>query len=76
MATQTLEIQRSSASMWGGKTGIRTLPTVAKYIDTSTCIGCAVSLRSFGRSDSDRSSWSTADCGRPTCCKVLSVESG
>jgi formate dehydrogenase iron-sulfur subunit len=40
MATQTLEIQRSSASMWGTKTGIRTLPTVAKYIDTSTCIGC------------------------------------
>ena len=40
MASQTLEIQRSSASMWGGKTGIRTLPTVAKYIDTSTCIGC------------------------------------
>jgi formate dehydrogenase iron-sulfur subunit len=40
MASQTLEIKRSSASMWGTGTGIRSLPTVAKYIDTSTCIGC------------------------------------
>ncbi|HXH37786.1 MAG TPA: 4Fe-4S dicluster domain-containing protein, partial [Thermoanaerobaculia bacterium] len=40
MASQTLEIKRSSASMWGTKTGIRSLPTVSKYIDTSTCIGC------------------------------------
>jgi formate dehydrogenase iron-sulfur subunit len=40
MASQTLEIKRSSASMWGTSTGIRSLPTVAKYIDTSTCIGC------------------------------------
>ncbi len=40
MATQTLEIKRSSASMWGSHTGIRTSPTVAKYIDTTTCIGC------------------------------------
>jgi len=40
MPAQTLEIKRSSASLWGTTTGIRTLPTVAKYIDTSTCIGC------------------------------------
>ena len=40
MASQTLEIKRSSASMWGTSTGIRSLPTVSKYIDTSTCIGC------------------------------------
>jgi formate dehydrogenase iron-sulfur subunit len=40
MASQTLEIKRSSASMWGTSTGIRSLPTVAKYIDTTTCIGC------------------------------------
>src|ERR1041385_5541832 len=40
MVAQTLEIKHSSASMWGTTTGIRTLPTVAKYIDTSTCIGC------------------------------------
>ncbi|HSY49221.1 MAG TPA: formate dehydrogenase subunit beta [Thermoanaerobaculia bacterium] len=40
MASQTLEIKRSSASMWGTSTGIRSLPTVAKYVDTSTCIGC------------------------------------
>src|SRR5438270_453497 len=26
--------------MWGTGTGIRSLPTVSKYIDTSTCIGC------------------------------------
>jgi formate dehydrogenase beta subunit len=26
--------------MWGTSTGIRSLPTVAKYIDTTTCIGC------------------------------------
>jgi formate dehydrogenase beta subunit len=37
---QSLEIRRSSASMWGGKTGVRQLPVVSKYIDTSTCIGC------------------------------------
>ena len=40
MSTQSLEIRRSSASMWGTKTGMRTVPTVSKYIDTSTCIGC------------------------------------
>src|SRR5437870_3196403 len=40
MASQTLEIKRSSASMWGTGTGIRSLPTVSKYIDTTTCIGC------------------------------------
>ena len=40
MAGQTLEIKRSSAAMWGTHTGIRTTPTVAKYIDTTTCIGC------------------------------------
>ncbi len=40
MAGQTLEIKRSSAAMWGTRTGIRTTPTVAKYIDTTTCIGC------------------------------------
>src|SRR5512141_825337 len=38
--TQTLEIKRSSAAMWGSATGIRSLPGVAKYIDTSTCTGC------------------------------------
>jgi formate dehydrogenase beta subunit len=37
---QTLEIRRSSAGMWGSHTGIRTAATVAKYIDTTTCIGC------------------------------------
>jgi formate dehydrogenase iron-sulfur subunit len=40
MTAQTLEIKRSSASLWGTSTGIRSLPTVAKYIDTTTCIGC------------------------------------
>ena len=40
MTTQALEITRSSASMWGSDTGIRKTPIVAKYIDTSTCIGC------------------------------------
>jgi formate dehydrogenase beta subunit len=35
-----LEIKRSSASLWGEKTGMRRLPVVSKYIDTSTCIGC------------------------------------
>ena len=36
----SLEIRRSSASVWGGLSGIRTLPAVSKYIDTTTCIGC------------------------------------
>jgi formate dehydrogenase beta subunit len=40
MAGQGLEIRRSSASLWGEKTGMRRLPVVSKYIDTSTCIGC------------------------------------
>src|SRR5467141_1609644 len=40
MALQGLEIRRSSASLRGGGTGLRKLPTVAKMIDTSTCIGC------------------------------------
>jgi formate dehydrogenase beta subunit len=40
MSAQTLQIRRSSASLWGGRTGIRQLPVVSKYIDTSTCIGC------------------------------------
>jgi formate dehydrogenase beta subunit len=40
MAVHGLEIRRSSASVWGGKTGIRQLPVVSKFIDTSTCIGC------------------------------------
>jgi formate dehydrogenase iron-sulfur subunit len=40
MAEQTLEIRRSSASLWGERTGLRKAAVVAKYIDTSTCIGC------------------------------------
>lgn len=40
MSVQNLEIRRSSASLWGGLSGMRTLPTVSKMIDTSTCIGC------------------------------------
>jgi formate dehydrogenase iron-sulfur subunit len=40
MSAQTLQIRRSSASLWGGRTGMRQLPVVSKYIDTSTCIGC------------------------------------
>jgi formate dehydrogenase iron-sulfur subunit len=40
MATQPLEIRRSSASTWGSLSGMRSVPKVSKYIDTSTCIGC------------------------------------
>jgi formate dehydrogenase beta subunit len=40
MSTQTLEIRRSSASVLGSLSGLRKATTVAKYIDTSTCIGC------------------------------------
>ena len=40
MGAHRLEIRRSSASLWGEKTGMRHLPVVSKYIDTSTCIGC------------------------------------
>lgn len=40
MTTQPLEVDRSSASPFGIATGIRTKPTVSKYIDTTTCIGC------------------------------------
>ncbi|GAC1535958.1 MAG: formate dehydrogenase subunit beta [Myxococcales bacterium] len=40
MATHSLEIRRSSASLWGGETSLRQVPVVSKLIDTSTCIGC------------------------------------
>jgi len=40
MPIQGLEVLRSSASLRGQRTGIRSLTTVSKYIDTSTCIGC------------------------------------
>ena len=40
MSVQNLEIRRSSASVLGGLSGMRTLPTVSKMVDTSTCIGC------------------------------------
>ncbi|HEX7422004.1 MAG TPA: 4Fe-4S dicluster domain-containing protein, partial [Thermoanaerobaculia bacterium] len=40
MTTQPLEIDRVSAAIFGASTGIRTKPTVSKYIDTTTCIGC------------------------------------
>jgi len=35
-----LEVRRSSASLRGEMSGIREVPVVAKFIDTSTCIGC------------------------------------
>src|SRR5881296_1729426 len=35
-----LEIRQRSAALRGEKTGIRELPTVSKFIDTTTCIGC------------------------------------
>src|SRR5215831_5935078 len=37
---QNLEIRRSSASVLGSLSGIRSVPVVTKYIGTSTCIGC------------------------------------
>jgi formate dehydrogenase iron-sulfur subunit len=40
MPIQGLEILQSSASLRGQGTGLRVLPTVSKYIDTTTCIGC------------------------------------
>jgi formate dehydrogenase iron-sulfur subunit len=36
----SLEVRRSSASLRGEQTGIREVPVVSKFIDTSTCIGC------------------------------------
>jgi formate dehydrogenase beta subunit len=40
MVAQTLEIRRSSASVWGSLSGQRHAEVVSKYIDTTTCIGC------------------------------------
>jgi formate dehydrogenase iron-sulfur subunit len=40
MSTQVLDIRRSSASVLGSSSGLRKATAVAKYIDTSTCIGC------------------------------------
>lgn len=39
-ADNSLEIRRSSASLRGEDAGMRQLPVVSKYIDTTTCIGC------------------------------------
>ena len=39
-AKSSLGIRRSSASMIGSQAGIRDVPTVSKFIDTTTCIGC------------------------------------
>jgi formate dehydrogenase iron-sulfur subunit len=36
----SLDIRRSSASVWGSHSGMRSVPTISKYIDTTTCIGC------------------------------------
>ncbi len=35
-----LEIRQRSAALRGEDTGIRSLPVVSKFIDTTTCIGC------------------------------------
>jgi formate dehydrogenase beta subunit len=40
MVTKGMEIRRSSASLAGEGSGMRAMPKVSKYIDTSTCIGC------------------------------------
>jgi formate dehydrogenase iron-sulfur subunit len=40
MSIPSLEIRRSSASQTGETSGIRVVPKIAKYIDTTTCIGC------------------------------------
>ncbi|MGO9064616.1 MAG: formate dehydrogenase subunit beta [Myxococcaceae bacterium] len=40
MPIQGLEILQSSASLRGQPAGLRELPKVSKYIDTTTCIGC------------------------------------
>jgi formate dehydrogenase beta subunit len=40
MTESSLEVVRSSASLWGESTAIRSVPAVSKMIDTSTCIGC------------------------------------
>ena len=36
----SLDIRRSSASVWGSLSGMRNAQVVSKYIDTTTCIGC------------------------------------
>jgi formate dehydrogenase beta subunit len=40
MGSQHLEVRASSASLHGQESGLRRLPIVSKYIDTTTCIGC------------------------------------
>jgi formate dehydrogenase beta subunit len=36
----SLDVRRSSASVWGSPSGMRTAQVVSQYIDTTTCIGC------------------------------------
>ena len=40
MSIPGLEIRRSSASVLGSLSELRSVPAVSKYIDTTTCIGC------------------------------------
>src|SRR5215470_13984684 len=40
MPIQGLEILQSSASLRGQNSALRQAPSLSKYIDTSTCIGC------------------------------------
>jgi len=40
MPTNSLDVWQSSASLRGENSGLRKMPTVSKYIDTTTCIGC------------------------------------
>jgi formate dehydrogenase beta subunit len=40
MPSHNLETRQSSAALRGESSGLRHLPNVSKYIDTSTCIGC------------------------------------
>jgi formate dehydrogenase beta subunit len=40
MNSNELGIRRSSASLRGEGSGMRSLPVVSKFIDTTTCIGC------------------------------------
>src|SRR2546430_2337866 len=50
MTVQSLEIKRSSASMWGTKTGVRQKPVVSKYIGCGYCAtGCPFEVPKFSK---------------------------
>ncbi len=76
MSTQDLEIRRSSASVLGSLSGIRSVTTVSKYIDTTTCIGCKACEVGVQEWNDLRRSSHPADRARTRRCRPFTPSTG